>query len=102
MRSADLAVWLGCILVLGCTQEEPTYVKYVPVARTAGGELVEDPDLLSPAHLEALKVVLRNYNEPFRLRADGVYIQQSLRADRDLLANYTSKAESFRQGTWKP
>jgi hypothetical protein len=102
MRNESLAFCVACLVICGCRDSQDEYVPYVPIVRTIGGELVEDPQILSPAHLDALKVVLRNYNEPFVVRADGVYIPRSLRADMDLLANYTDKAEALRDGTWSP
>jgi hypothetical protein len=91
----------ACVVLIGgaviYSQWPYRMVPYVPVVEewVAGEpELRESPELLTPAHLERMQTFLRIYREPFRLRDDSMFVQKRLRDDRELLWNYTSKAEN--------
>ena len=76
------------------------YVEYRPVVRKLdrGDHLLADaPELLTPDHIRAVQRVLEGYGEPFKLEGDKLYILRKLSVDRDLLANYTEKAEDLRK-----
>ncbi len=71
-----------------------SYTPYVPVKREGAAEpvFVAAPELLDAEHVKCIVTVLRKYNEPFLIKNHKVYIKRSLANDKDLLANYTSKA----------
>jgi hypothetical protein len=76
------------------------YVEYRPVVRNLnrGDHLLADaPELLTPDHVGAVQRVLQGYGEPFKLVGGKLYIRHELSVDRDLLANYTEKAEDLRK-----
>jgi len=75
------------------------YVEYVPVEMTfRGGDcvIINRPDLLTPEHVERMKQILDDHNEPYRLRHGRLLIHGRLQHDRDLLSNYTRKAEDLK------
>ncbi|MEX0775851.1 MAG: hypothetical protein WD042_09085 [Phycisphaeraceae bacterium] len=68
--------------------------EYVPVVMDGRQQLVENPALLTPEHLDRLEVVLKRYGEWYqRTDATHLRISRSLSRDRDLLWNYTTKSE---------
>ncbi len=67
---------------------------YVPIVMDGRQQLVEDPTMLTPAHLDRLEAVLKRYDEWYqRIDATHLRISRKLWRDRDLLWNYTTKAE---------
>jgi len=68
---------------------------YVPIVTNRTMELVEDRSLLTAAHLDHVEVVLKNYGEfSERLGPTRLRISPWLAFDRDLLWNYTTKAQA--------
>lgn len=81
------------------------YIPYVPVVvEWEGGDLLlkEDRGLLTEEHTRCMQVVLKRYGESYYMRDGTLFIPKRLHDDRELLWNYTSKAESLRSGTWHP
>jgi hypothetical protein len=87
------------ILCLGC---QNGVVRYVPVGVDRTGEFVDIPERATRAHLEAFRVVLRDYGVEYIEKGGDVYIPRGLAQDRELLANYTTKAEDLQQLQWRP
>ena len=73
------------------------YVEYVPIVLIVehGDHILrEEPSLITPEHIKAMKIILERYGEKYNMKDGKLYIKQSLQNDRDLLQNYTFKAES--------
>lgn len=82
----------------GCSN----YTDYVPVSLVVkGGDhvLTEDPSLLTKEHIEAMKIILSRYGEDYKIADGKLMIKASLKSDKDLLQNYTFKAEVLRRET---
>jgi hypothetical protein len=80
----------------GCSN----YCEYTPVSlivERGDHKLVETPELSTKDHIEALKHILNKYNEPYMISDDKLLIKESLQKDKDLLQNYTFKAEVLRK-----
>lgn len=96
-------VLLAMLLTLhlgGCS--DAGYTPYIPIVLsdlTGRQGLVEDKTLLTPEHISAVQVVLNEYNQPYKMIDGELYIKPSLWRDRDLLWNFTSKAEGVRERT---
>lgn len=87
-----------CVIVfmVGCTH----YTEYIPIVLIIDrGDhiLKEDPSLLSPEHIDAMQAILKKYGENFEVRDGKLLIEQSLQRDKDLLQNYSFKAECYRK-----
>jgi hypothetical protein len=68
--------------------------EYVPIVIDNRQQLVTNPFMLTPGHLDRLEVVLKRYGEWYqRVDATHLRISRELWRDRDLLWNYTTKAE---------
>ena len=75
-----------------------TFQVYVPIEMTFhGGDcvLLDRPDWLNADHVERMKTILEEYDQPYRIRDGRLLISRKLKADRDLTANYTQKAISL-------
>ena len=76
------------------------YVEYTPIVLVVehGDHLLkEEPGLITPEHIEAMKIILGKYGEKYVIKGGKLYIKQSLQRDKDLLQNYTFKAEAYRK-----
>ena len=84
-----------CIF-FGCSNS--SYTEYIPVSlvvEKGNHQLLENPQLLTPEHVEAMKLILARYDEPYKEIDGKLLIKSSLQSDRDLLQNYTFKAEAL-------
>jgi hypothetical protein len=92
--------WITCTLVATCallTAACSSYVEYVPVElRVDKGDhrLVENPALLTPRHIDAMKRILDEYGKSHKTINGRLYIKASLQQDKDLLQNFTAKARA--------
>ena len=71
-------------------------VSYMPVVRRVDrGDhlLVDAPELLTEAHIKAMTSVLDRYGDHYEVHGLTLRIERKLLEDRDLLANYTEKAQ---------
>jgi len=87
-------------ILSSCTK----YVEYVPVVlivERGDHKLIEYPNLITTDHIEAIKIILEKYDEQYKMKNGKLYILQTLQNDKDLLQNYTSKAEVFRKNNNK-
>ena len=80
---------------------EASFKKYVPLQReeiNGDHKIIEVPKLKTKEHLRAFVKVLEKYDEEFVVIGDfrDVEISSVLAKDKDLLANYTKKAEGER------
>ncbi|MDB5295893.1 MAG: hypothetical protein JWO31_1876 [Phycisphaerales bacterium] len=68
-------------------------VEYVPVEMDNRQNLVASPVNVTPTHLDHLERVLSDYGQPHnRVSPTKLLISLRLRADQDLLWNFTTKA----------
>lgn len=88
-----ILIFAGALIAL----KPPSVVEYVPIVSDGRQQLVQDRTLLTAAHLDRLEVILQSYGVAYK-RADvnHLLIPRSLSNDRDLLWNYTSKAEDLK------
>lgn len=70
-------------------------VPYVPIV-SVDSVLTDTPKLLTPDHLDAVDHVLSYYGQKHEFCGEKLYIEASLANDRDLLWNFTTKAEDCR------
>jgi len=70
------------------------YVPYIPVVRgnDADHTLSPDASLLTQDHVDAISKLLSRYGESYKVIDGKLHIRRSLANNRDLLANYTTKA----------
>ena len=52
----------------------------------------EDPTVLTEEHKKKMVMILERYSKKYKITNGDIYITKALSDDRDLLANYTSKA----------
>lgn len=81
-----------CFLLLfsGCTSNE--YEVFKPVYQK-GNKLVVSDEPMSAEFKENIKFVLRHYGKHYKENQNGdILIPEGLWADRDLMWNYTTKA----------
>jgi hypothetical protein len=97
MSLASGAICIGAILYFCKNMKGQTdLVPYVPVVRRVDrGDhlLVDAPELLTDAHVKAIAAVLTRYGERYEAHGPALRIERKLAEDRDLLANYTEKAQ---------
>ncbi|HHZ19115.1 MAG TPA: hypothetical protein GX391_01175 [Firmicutes bacterium] len=90
--------WLFIIALLYCLEllcinlYMNSYIKYDPIVYKPGKGLVEAPKLNTMAHKENIKLVLTSYSEKWKEKNGEIYIQRKLYFDKDLLWNFTNKA----------
>lgn len=85
-------------VTFGCSN----YTEYVPISlvvENGDHKLIEDRKLLTPEHVGAMKTILSRYDESYKEIDDKLWIKSSLQSNRDLLQNYTFKAEALRNQT---
>lgn len=80
------------IVLLNISLYMNSYVKYNPIVYKKGHGLVEAPKLNTTEHKENIKFILTSYSEKWKLKNDEVYIQRKLFNNKQLLWNFTSKA----------
>ena len=88
MRILMLPILVGTI---GCSK----YTEYVPTKLVVKGgdhNYVTDRSLISTEHIAAMTNVLGSNGEDYRVRNGTLLVRSRLARDRELLANYTSKA----------
>lgn len=93
-----LSVLVVSVIVMTFLSGCSNYTEYVPIVlnvERGDHTLVEQPDLLSDTHIDAMTKILSRYGEPYKIIDGKLYIKSSLQADRDLLQNYTFKAEAL-------
>ncbi|PIE71152.1 MAG: hypothetical protein CSA22_03760 [Deltaproteobacteria bacterium] len=91
-----LILYVSLIFICSCMG----YVEYVPimlVVERGDHILKEEPSLITPEHIEAMKIILARYDEEYKVKDGKLYIKQLLQSDKDLLQNFTFKAESYRK-----
>ena len=90
MTIAALLIVAGAIVAAWAQSSS----EYVPVLMDSRQQLVENPTILTPAHLDRVEAVLKGYGEWYhRVDATHLRISRKLSHDRELLWNYTMKAE---------
>jgi hypothetical protein len=92
-------VSLFILFLFGFLRKNVGMVPYVPIVDVwiRGDPLLTDtPGLLTREHLEAVDHILNYYNEKHEFHGGVLYIERSLANDRDLLWNFTTKAEDYR------
>lgn len=80
------------ILLGGC--DMLLYTPYVPLYRHSDPHHTIEgrKSLLTPGHINYMRIILEAYNESFYMKDGVLYIKRTLQRNRDLLANFTSKA----------
>lgn len=73
------------------------YVKHTPIAalHDIDHTYTEKPELMTGRPNEAMISILIKHDELYEIRDDELYISQQLASDKNLLANYTEKAETI-------
>lgn len=66
-----------------------------PYARYDGDMLKEDAQAPSPGHIQRVVFVLKHYSERFVIENSKLLIDCKLWKDKDLLSNFSSKAEDI-------
>jgi hypothetical protein len=97
-----ILVGIGVIVIIAAivclhSDREGDFVEYRPVVlRMVGGDpvLVDCPEMMNGNHVHAVINVLWKYGEDFRMEGHKLYIRRWLAENRDLLWNYTEKADS--------
>jgi hypothetical protein len=108
-RSSKRTRWRWTVIVAGAAicvtsslfwwkhmKSQTDLVPYTPVVRRVdrGDHLFADaPELLTAAHVKAITSVLDRYGEHYEVHGTDLRIERKLSEDRDLLANYTEKAQ---------
>lgn len=87
-----ILVLLCFVVLLGINLYLNSYVKYNPIVYKSGKGFVEAPELNTREHKENIKLVLTSYSKKWEIKNGEVYIQRKLFNDKQLLWNFTSKA----------
>jgi hypothetical protein len=90
-----ILIFLVILSISGCAK----YVKYVPVKRVVknGNHLLIDASsIATEKHKKSLVLILDKYEEKYKIIDGEIYIPHRLAQDKDLLSNYTQKAEALK------
>ena len=100
IRKRWLFVGLIIFSVLVLVWEKYRLVPYIPVVLNVyrgDHKLQYDKDLMDSEHKKNIIIILRKYGEYYQEQGDVILIRHYLLRDKDLLQNYTNKAEGLRR-----
>ena len=96
-----LTAFVVCLILAGFLtpgiRSRFEYTKYVPIQLVFEKDykLIKNPSLLTQEHTEAMIKILSSYREDYKVVSGDLYIKRTLQSDKDLLQNYTFKAEAY-------
>lgn len=94
VRSFFKIVGFVAVLIVLLNVWNRSFVVYEPMEFSSTGEIRTAPLKNTPQHSERFKFVLSHNGEDWKTNSGGqVLIRRSLARDRELLANYSGKAD---------
>ncbi len=94
-RLAVLFIPLLGLAAAGCANDFVPYTPMEAIWSADEPEYVPAPEMLTPAHVAAMRAVLESAGEPAEMRDGTLYIQRRLADDHDYLAYLTRQAQDL-------
>ena len=95
LRCAALLLPFLGLAAAGCATDFVPYTPTEVIWSRGAPEYVPVPEMVTPAHVAAMRAVLQAAGEPFDLRGGTLYIQRRLADNKDYLAYLTRQAEEL-------
>lgn len=81
---------LSLFFIFSCMSNEGNWVIFQKVIKKDNGEYIEKP--VNKEETEFISIVLREYDEDFKLKNGNLLIKEELYDNKELMRNYCTKA----------